>query len=225
MGLQLYVLDRFTPKEYYARPSYRTVKDFYDLISRHNSANAVETLLSAWTLTSDDMHRNRWQGDVERFLSGFRNTKGLDLMAIAFVASPSPYTDTYIVYYEDDTESPMIAGLDDLGEWKVSEVPKLAETIDSVRATLKKKGIDSSVLDNMKLSELMFANRGDMLRHNIENAVGLNKADEIFARSQRVKRLIAKSVVVRRDANTGKWLIDSIDTIAFNKDGGPSDLK
>ncbi len=209
MAVQLYVIQHFSPKGVASHPSYPAVIGYCHNLQEKNYTNA-------WKLISPEMQQKRWNGDAGRFVNGFLNTQGVNLLALNFVSELSSYSHEYVVYYQDRTESPVLPGLEKLGEWDVRSLPALNENITALRKLLVERGLDVAALDDMKLAQLITAIRGDILRWKIENSAGAKKADGLFPTSKRVSRLVGKRVTV--GFHDKKWWIDKIEDIPYDEE-------
>lgn len=209
MAVQLYVIQRLSPKGVEAHSSYPAVIGFYHDLQQEDYTNA-------WKLISPEMRQKRWNGDAARFVDGYQNTQGINLLAVDFVSELSSFSHEYVVYYQDETEAPVLPGLEKLGEWDVRSLPALGERIGALRKLLVEREIEVAALDDMKLAQLVTAIRGDILRWRITNSAGAKKAEDLLPTRKTVSRLAGKRVtVVFRDK---KWLIDKIEDIPYNEE-------
>jgi hypothetical protein len=209
MGVELYAIAYFSPKGIESHPSYQAIHNFYDAIQGKNYG-------SAWSLISPEMQTRRWKGSLDKFKSGYENTKAVDLLAIEFVSEPSPYVDQYVVYYQDETDSPVISGLDNLGEWPLRKLPDLNNRVNELRKQMQDQGLNVVALDEMKLANLITAIRGDILRWRIENTNGVGSADALFPTTKSVSRLVGQRIVVGLHGK--EWLLDQVDNIPYNEE-------
>jgi hypothetical protein len=208
-AVQLYIIQYFSPKGVEDYPSYPTIIGFYERIQERDYA-------SAWKLISPNMQIKKYNEDESQFINGYQNTQGVNLLAIDFVSEFSSYSHEYVVYYQDTTDSPVLPGLENLGDLDVRSLPAFNNHVAALRKLLVERGIDTAALDDMKLSELITATRGDILRWKIEKSAGGKTADDLFPTSKTVSRLVGKLVTV--GFHDDKWSIDSIDNIPYNKE-------
>lgn len=217
MVVQIYMISYFTPKGEEALPSYHTIMDFYDDLEQGKYDKTCYD--KAWKLLSPELQQNPklWRGKIDRFVAGYKNTERIKLRAVRLLSSTaSQYSHDYIAYYEDETNSPLLPGLVGLGDKNVGNLPAINEKVLRLRNTLQENGLDVTVLDKMKLHELMSANRGDILRWRLEEKSGA-KVDTVFPTSSTVTRLVGKTITVGLHGK--KWLIDKIDPIPYNMEG------
>jgi hypothetical protein len=209
MAVQLYIIQRFSPKGAEAHASYPAIMEFYNKLQEEDYTNA-------WNSISPEMQQKRWNGDVGRFENGFQNTQGINLLAVDFVSELSSYSHEYVVYYQDKTESPVLPGLEKLGEWDIRNLPVLNDKIGALRKLMVDKDIEVAALDDMKLAQMVTAIRGDILRWRVANSSGAKKADDLFPTSKAVSRLVGKRVTM--GFHDKKWLIDHIEDIPYNEE-------
>jgi hypothetical protein len=205
MAVQLGLIRYFTPECPPPQPSHDTVRHFYTMLQRRD-------YWFAWGLLSPAMQQRVWKGDVKRFVSGYDNTQRISMLAIAFVSAPSEFSHDYVVYYQDETSSPVLRGLDNLSEWKISRLPQLVEGVADLKSRLSRAGLDPLVVEDMKIIHLFAANRGDILRVRIQGAP-TDGVDAVFAEKKTVSAFVGHKVVVA--LNGQEWLIEKIDRLPY----------
>ncbi len=211
MSSELAVIKFFTPKGVESHPSYTSVKAFYDSIQKKDYTNA-------WNLMSSQMQSNNWKGRIDTFVDGYKNTEAVKLRAIEFASKLSEFCDEYVVYYQDQTMSPVLPGFECLGDWHLLDSLRFSQRIADLRQQIVTNGLDPAVLDNMTLSQMITAIRGDILRWRIEKKCGKNSINKFFQSSKSVARLVGKRTLVNYDEKSGKWLITKISDIPYNEE-------
>jgi hypothetical protein len=202
-----YLYNKFSPKSVEGKPSYPVVFGFYDSLQQKEYEKA-------WEFLSPEMQKRRWKDGVKQFVNGFENTQNIKLLAINFEKEDSAYDHKWVVYYHDETYSPVLEGLEKLGEKHVHEISDVEKKVNALRKQMTEKAINTTSLDNMTISELVTAIRGDTLRWYITNTDGEEKANKLLPEHKTVSRMVGKRVEAR--LLDKKWLIDEIDNIPYN---------
>jgi len=127
-GVQLVLINRFFPKD---PPSVTAVQGFYDALEKKDYPGA-------WSLISPDYQQSHpgWNGNEANFTNGFKNTKGVNLLAKKFVSSLNPYEDQWVIYYQDATSAPDLPNLDNAFDLHVLDLPALTEHVQTLRNML-----------------------------------------------------------------------------------------
>jgi hypothetical protein len=208
MGLQLVAVKYLTPASLENHNSYPTMKSFCDgLKEKHYE--------QAWQALSSEFQEKRWSGNIENFKRGFVGTKNIYRVAVAFESSLSEYSDRYVLYYKDESETPVLSGLESVWNQRVEDLPNIQAGVNTWRGNLESAGLPVDALDKMKLSHLLTAIRGDILRWNIENQKSPIPPG-FFTNKQIVSRFVGKAVTVEK--KDGKWKISQIDDLPYNEE-------
>lgn len=204
-GLEIKLVDHFTPNPLSSKPSYQAVLSFYDNLQ-------YKRFHEAWNLIETDYQNSRWQGNREAFTEGFKHTVGIKLLAILLKTESSPASHEYVVYYVDQVDTPIIPGLEDLPSKPIKDIDILVQRIKDLRAQVSSEGFDVKVFDQVSLYQLMAPDHGMKITWLLDKHSKLptptKRAETLFPQRHRVEFI--KAFTITTQYTKEGWRISSM---------------
>lgn len=212
-GVELRLIEHFLPPSIAMRPSYQIVRSFYDDLQ-------LKHFDDAWKRLHPNFQNSpNWGGNVDTFKKGFKDTVSIELLAIELESVASAASDTYVVYYVDEVNSPIIPGLDHLSTRPLKDIDAVTDAVHQLRDQISKNGFDVGIFDSLTFYDLVAPNRAIRIGWKLESGKystpPLKTFDELYQQRRGVKFISAFNIITQK--TEAGWRILSIVPIPLKE--------
>lgn len=179
------------------------VRDFYESVSQHKYNHAYDLI--------DENSNFKKNLDLDSFSDGYKNTIGINLLAIAPVSnSNKDNSHEYVVYYYDEFNMLTMPVLNDLMSIRFKNIQLFIDKINTLRAESNSKGFKPDTIDELTIQQITAINNQSKIAWLLKNDSNILKADqlvsEIFTENRVVKAIRSYKITLNKVG--GMWYIE-----------------
>ncbi len=134
----------------------RIVSNFYEMLNE-------KCFEKSWENLSDDIKKDRWENDLEKFENGYKYNISIDIK-ICKLNSSKGRIFQYIVIYKDTIDTPVLKKEGEIKKLRLCESQKFHEHILEISNNLTQNTYDGNVFLGLNISDFFKTNFCDTLR-------------------------------------------------------------